>query len=162
MTARAVTARAATARAATARAGFAAPLAVLVLLAVALLGALGVDAVIGESRAARAGYLEARAAALAESALAEALAIQLDSVAGVAPPGTRLFSLASDVAGQARATAVVLQHGLVMVTARAEANAGGVRAIAGRRWLARIVGSGDGTGEARLAAVSPNGWLAVP
>lgn len=149
-------------RAVKACAGFAAPLAVLVLLAVALLGALGVDAVIGESRAARAAHLEARAAALAESAMAEALATRLDSAAAAAPPGTRLFSLAADVAGQARATAVVLQPGLVVVTARAEANAGGLRAIAGRRWLARIRGSGDGTGEARLEAVSSNGWLAVP
>lgn len=145
-----------------ARAGFAVPLAVMVLFAVSLFGVLAVDAVIGESRAARAAHLEARAGAVAESALVEAFGIRLDSAARTAPAGTRLFSIASGGAGHVRATAVVVQPGLAIVTVRAEAAAGGVRAIAGRRCLAAIGTPGAGTGEARLAAVAPNGWLALP
>lgn len=146
----------------TRRAGFAAALAVMVLLAVSLLSALAVDAVIGESRAARAASLEARAGALAESALAAALAIRLDSVAMTAPAGTRLFSLVGGGAGDTHVTGVVLQPGLALVTARAIVTARGVRSIAGRRFLAMIRPSGEGPGEARLDAVTPNGWLAVP
>lgn len=149
----------------TARAGFAAPLAVAVLLAVSLLGLLAVDAVIGESRAARAAHLEARAGALAESALADALGARLDSAAGGAPAGTRLFSLAVPGGageGRATATAIVLQPRLVMVTSRAEVRSGAIRAIAGRRCLALVRASVGGAGEARLGVVVPNGWLAVP
>ncbi len=134
----------------------------MVLLAVSLLSALAVEAVIGESRAALAATLEARAAAFAESAVAAALATRLDSVATRAPPGTRLMSLAAGAADDVRVTGVVLQPGLVLLMVRAVVAARGVRTIAGRRCLALIRPSPDRNGEAQLELLTPNGWLAVP
>lgn len=146
----------------TPRQGFAAPLAVLVVIAASLLSVLAVDAALGESRAARAALLEVRAAVMAESVLVATVGTRLDSVAAYTPPGARLFTAVTGGGDSASASVVVLQPGIVLIAVHVEARMGGVRAIAGRRCFATIRAFRGVAAEARLDPLPANGWLPVP
>lgn len=146
------------------RPGFAAALALLVLVALALLGALAVDAALGSLRTGTAALVEARARALAESGLARALVQRLDSTARRVPAGSMLMAFADsdDDGDSVTVRAQVVQPGVARILVTAIARRGRFRGIAGRYAFAAMAGDSVVPGEVTLSPLGALWWAAVP
>lgn len=144
------------------RAGFAMPLAILIMLALALISALGVEAALGALRADTAGVVEAHAAVRAETGLARALAHRVDSTALGDPPGTVLFTLAETLPDTVTVVAQVLERGVARVLVTAVVRRAQFRGIAGRYAFAVITADSTMPGRLRLRPLPSNWWVAVP
>jgi len=121
----------------TARRGVALPLALFVLLLLALLVALVLDSAVQDLRIARADVGVARAEAAVESALADLLAAPVDSAFLVLPRGAARQSVATVGGDTARVAVQPLGGGLARVVAMVRSSAAGVRADAGAVVLLR-------------------------
>ncbi|HVZ48471.1 MAG TPA: hypothetical protein VG916_06790 [Gemmatimonadaceae bacterium] len=144
------------------RRGFAVPLAVLVLIVLALLAALGIDAALGALRTGDAAAVEARAAARAESGLAKAFVQPLDSAARRLAAGSALFTVVESDPDTVVVRAQVVQPGVVRVTATAVARRGQFRGIAGRYAFATIVADSAPMAGAILRRLPSRWWVAIP
>jgi hypothetical protein len=120
------------------------PLALFMLMALALLVALLFEGAVQELRTARGEVAGARAQAAAATALADQLATHPDSAQLALPRGA--VSARIEASG-AETTRVVLQSlggGMVRVSAHARAWSGGMRADAEHTGLFRIVADSAG------------------
>jgi hypothetical protein len=144
------------------RRGFAVPLAVLVLIVLALLAALGIDAALGALRTGDAASVEARAVARAESGLAKAFVQPLDSAARRLAAGSPLFAFVDPEIDTVIVRAQVVEPGVTRVTATAVARRGRFRGIAGRYAFATIVADSPSSAGAILRPLPTRWWTAIP
>lgn len=144
------------------RPGFAVPLAVLVLIILALLAALGIDAALGELRTGTASLVEARAGALAETGLAKALVQRLDTAARHLAAGSVLFVVLEAQPDTVMAMAQVVEPGVARVTVSAVARRGALRGIAGRYAFASIVPDSVVATETVLRPFAERWWVSLP
>jgi hypothetical protein len=145
------------------RRGFVLPLALFMLLVIALLTAILLEGAVQELRTARGGVAAARAAAAAGSGLTTLLVSRPDSTTLVRPRGS--LSAATTVSG-AETTAVTLQS-LGSGTFRAVSSArvwyGGVRADASVLGLIRILPDSAGPpGSLRYGRLPGWWWAPLP
>lgn len=141
--------------------GFAVPLAVVLLVALALLTALVLEAALGEFKTDVALLEESRAAAAVEGALATALVQRLDSAALHRPPGTvvaRTFEAVDSVA----TTVQMLGSPLARVMASVVLRSSGVRAIAGRAAYVRLRVVPGNSAELALEPLTSFWWASTP
>jgi hypothetical protein len=145
------------------RAGFALPLALFVLLVIALLAAALLEGAVQELRTARGDVAAARAAGVAGSALTDLLGSRPDSALLGRPRGSA--STYAIVAG-AETTAVTVQSlgaGTVRVVAAARVWSGGARADAAELGFARIVADSAGPpGTLRYRRLPGWWWAQLP
>lgn len=144
------------------RGGFAVPLAVLIVIALAFLTALMLDAAVAEFRSGEAWLSESRAAAAAETASAEALATRLDSAVLLVSAGTVVLRRVQTGADSVSTILQVLGPGLARLTVFATNGAGRLRAIAGRQIFVRMAPSPDTPGEVELRPLMGPAWVAIP
>lgn len=144
------------------RNGFAVPLAILIVVALALLTALMLDTAVAEFRGGDAWLSAARAVAAAETAAANGLGARLDSAALQMPAGTVVLSITEPESGSALVTVQILAPGLARLTVFASTGTGRLRAIAGRQVFVRIVAAADVPGELVLTPLPGPGWAAIP
>lgn len=144
------------------RGGFAMPLAILVILALALISALGVEAALGALRSDTAGVVEAQAAVRAETGLATALAHRVDSAALRGSAGTVLFTLVETLRDTVTVVAQVVEPGVARVVVTAIVRRAQFRGIAGRYAFTRLVVDSATPGRARLRPLPANWWAAMP
>lgn len=120
-------------------AGFALPLALVIVLALALLESLLIEGAVARLRTSASSLSAAVAAAAAESALARTLATRFDSLAAMSGPGATLMAESAPPPDSLVLTVVVLQPGLARIHIAATTIRGPVRAIAGRTAYVEIV-----------------------
>ena len=144
------------------RRGFALPLAVVILIALSLLAALGIDAAMGALRAGTAGMVEARANALAETGLTRALAQRLDTATLRLPAGATLFAGSDATADTVTAVAQVVEPRTVRVAVAAVVRRARFRGFAGRYAFAVIEPDSTVSGVAALRPLPSNWWVATP
>jgi Tfp pilus assembly protein PilX len=144
------------------RHGFAAPLAVVLLIAIALLALLLIEGALGEVRASSAAYAESRLVSAAESALADALARRLDSTALSAAPATLLFETAGTAADSVVARVELVAPRVARIAVRARSRNPRVRVFAGVSALVALQASPTVTGEVILRPLAPNWWVGRP
>lgn len=139
--------------------GFALPLALAIVLAVALVEVLLIDGALARARGASSAAAETAAAAAAESALALGLALRLDSSAIRQPAGTTLASWSSPAPDSTWLTVRVMQPGIARVAAKASVMRAGLRAIAGRSAYVEIELDPAFPGEAALRPLPRLWWV---
>ena len=144
------------------RGGFAVPLAVLIVIALAFLTALMLDAAVAEFRSGEAWLSESRAAALAETASAEALATRLDTAVLLVSAGTVVLRRVQTGVDSVAASVQVLGPGLARLTVFAAIGMGRLRAIAGRQIFVAMIPSPGAPGEVELRPLAGPGWVAIP
>lgn len=140
----------------------AAPLALGVLIALALLAALFLEASLADLRAGRASLGSARAAATAEEALERALASRLDTAAASRPVGTLLLEYRTGGVDSVSTTIRRLQPGLAEVQVRVRVRSGGFRVVAGRQVYVRLRADSLSAGELVLRPIPGHWWVATP
>jgi Tfp pilus assembly protein PilX len=145
------------------RRGFVLPLALFMLLVIALLAAALLEGAVQELRTARGDLAGARAAAAAGSALTDLIASRPDSALLALPRGSISTSVA--IAG-AETTAVTLQAmgaGTVRATTVARVWAGGARADASALGFVRIIPDSAGPpGSLRYRHLPGWWWAQLP
>lgn len=150
-------------RAVAGRRGFVLPLALFMMLVIALLTAGLLDAAVQELRSARGDVVAARALAGAGTALSDFLASRPDS-ARLARPRGAVESWA--VEGAADTTQVVVQalgNGMLRVTATARVWSGGLRGDAANVGFVRIVPDpGGAPGSLRYRRLPGWWWAQLP
>lgn len=144
------------------RTGIAAPLALVVLVAMALLSTLFVDAALGELRAGSASLATARVGLTAEGALAEGLAVLLDSAVVARPPGALLFTQQAPGADSVVTTGRIIQSGVAEIRVTAISRRGGFRVLAGRVAFATIAPDSLHAGAFGLRPLPAQWWVATP
>ncbi len=146
-----------------ARRGFVLPLALFMLLAMALFVALLLEGAVQELRIARGDVAGARAQAAAGTALSDFLASHPDSALLARPRG--FFASGSSTAG-AETTRVTLQslgNGMLRVTASARVWSGGARGDAANLGFVRIVPDSSGSpGSLRYRRLPGWWWAELP
>jgi Tfp pilus assembly protein PilX len=144
------------------RPGFALAAALIVVIAVALMVALLVDASGARARMAAADLDAARLASDAETVLATALGERLDTAQAKARPGTVVATVGADPPLMAVGEIEALGLGLVRVSASARTGSGTVRGLIGRTAFARLVPDSGAGGGVRLMTLPGGGWAPVP
>lgn len=144
------------------RRGFALPLAVVILIALSLLAALGIDAALGALRGGTAGMVEARANALAETGLARALAQPVDTATLRLPAGATVFAWSDTSADTITAVAQVVEPRTVRVAVAAVVRRAEFRGFAGRYAFAVIELDSTVSAGAALRPLRSNWWVATP
>jgi Tfp pilus assembly protein PilX len=143
--------------------GFALPLALFMLLVIALLAAILLDGAVQELRIARGDVAGSRAQAASGSALADMIAARSDSAVLARPRGA-IYS-ASSGAG-AESTTVTMQslgNGLVRASASSRFWASGVRGEASSMAFVRIVPDSAGPpGTLRYRRLQGWWWAQIP
>jgi len=148
-------------RAGPGRRGIVLPLALLVLVAVALLAALLFDAGVQEVRAARGGVAAARAMAALERALADLMTAPLDSAVLAPTPGTVTRTVNVGPGDSADVVVQAIGRGTVRVVIRAGAREARARAAEGVVAFLRVVAdSSEGVPVLRLRPLP--GWWRAP
>ncbi|HEY2850671.1 MAG TPA: hypothetical protein VGI97_12390 [Gemmatimonadaceae bacterium] len=152
-----------TARRACARAGFALPLALFTLAAIALLAALLLQGSIEDLRLARGDVAFTRAQAAAGSALSDMLAAAPDSASLALPVGS---TTAATIVAASETTRVAVQSlgvGVVRVTAASRVWSGGVRADAQNVAFVRVISDSAGVpGSLRYQRLPGWWWAQIP
>ena len=144
------------------RKGFAVPLAILVVIALALVTALMLDSAVAEFRSSNAWYAESQATAAAETASAVALSTRFDTAALHASAGTALLrhvDIADDTVG---VVVQALGEGLARLTVSVASGHGRLRVIVGRLIFLRMVESADVGSELNLVPLGSLSWVATP
>ncbi len=136
-----------------ARAGIALPLALLVMIVVAMFAALLLDSSVQSARASNGSVAAARAQSVTESALAGVLAAPLDSTGAQAAVGTVIVSRLDRAADSAVARVLVLSGSLRRVDVRGVSGVGSARGVAGAVAYLRVVA--DSSGPVRLWRLRP-------
>lgn len=144
------------------RLGFAAPLAIVMLIAVALLALLMLEGALGEMRAGSAIASEARVAGKAESALAGVLARRFDTSVVSLPQGSVVVDEATGGADSVRSMVQLAGGGLARVIVRVQSAGPGVRVFAGRDAFAVLRPHPSVPGELVLQPLAGNWWLSTP
>jgi hypothetical protein len=144
------------------RAGFAAPLAVTMLIAVALLALLLIEGALGEVRASSATAAEARVAAAAESGLADLVARRFDSTVLALPSGALVWQGALPSADSVIGRVEVLGAGIARLVITARSGNAKLRVIAGIRGFVTLAASPTLPGAVVLAPLADNWWVATP
>jgi Tfp pilus assembly protein PilX len=144
------------------RAGIAAPLAVIMLIAVALLGLLMMEGALNELRTGAAAVAESRVAARAESALAQALVQPLDTSALSRPPGSVLLEEASASPDSTILRIAALGQGLVRLTVRVSSGDRHLRVYAGRIALLGLRTDSAVPSQVRMVPIKAHWWVASP
>lgn len=146
-----------------ARRGFVLPLALFMLMVMALFVALLLEGAVQELRIARGDVAGARAQAAAGTALSDFLASHPDSALLARPRG--FFASGSSTAG-ADTTRVTLQslgNGMLRVTASARVWSGGARGDAANLGFVRIVPDSSGSpGSLRYRRLPGWWWAQLP
>lgn len=145
------------------RGGFAVPIAIVMLIAIALLAALMIEGAVAEVKTGGAVSAQSRIDAALETSVAALMANRLDS-AGVAaaPPGSVVSQSATSGADSAIAAVQLLAPGLAKLRVVVQSRPGSVRVIAGRIAFLRIVPDSLHPGELKLEPLAPNWWVATP
>jgi hypothetical protein len=145
------------------RGGFVLPLALFMLLVVALLAAVLLEGAVQELRTARGDVAGARAAAAAGSALTELLASAPDSALLNRPRGSLSTSIVIAGAETTSVTLGPLGGGMVRVVAAARVWSGGARADASALGFVRIVTDSAGPpGSLRYRHLPGWWWAQLP
>jgi Tfp pilus assembly protein PilX len=144
------------------REGFAAPLAVVMLIAVSLLVLLMLEGALGEVRTGAAAASAARVTAAAETAMAEALGRPLDSTVFQLAPGSIVWQqhLAGPDSVVSRIQVLGGSVARIVVTARSRANR--FRVFAGIWAFAKLRPSNTVPGELELTPLGASWWAATP
>ncbi len=144
------------------RAGVAAPLSLAVLIAVALLAALFLEASLADQRAGRASLGAARAAAVAEEALERALASRMDTSAASRPVGAVLLE---NRTGGIDSVATIVRHiqpRFAEVRVSVRGRSGGFRVLVGRLAYASLRPDSLAPGDLVLRPLPGNWWVPFP
>lgn len=144
------------------RGGFAVPLAVVLLIAVALMASLLLEAALSELRAGSAARAESRVVVAAESALAQGMAVRLDTAVLRLTAGARPLSQTRVEAESVRVELQVVQPGLARLLVSATSGATGIRVSVGRTALVSFRRDSLIPGEVVLSPIGPDWWIAVP
>jgi hypothetical protein len=145
------------------RGGFVLPLALFMLMVIALLAALLLEGAVQELRSARGDVAGARAQAAAGSALADFLASRPDSSLLARPRGVTSAGSSPIGAETTRVSLQSLGNGLLRVTAGARVWSGGVRGDAANLGFVRIVpDSGGPPGTLRYRRLPGWWWAQLP
>lgn len=142
--------------------GFALPLAVMLLVAVSLIAALLFDAALGHLRTGAAELGQARAESAAETALAAALAVRLDTSTASLAPGALLVSSVSPGPGAASTFVHKLASPFARVVIRAQFAGGHLRVSAGRVAIVVLAADSAVPGELRMRPAGGPWLVAVP
>jgi hypothetical protein len=144
------------------RPGFAAPLAIVMLIAVALLALLMVEGALGEVRAGSAVAAEARVIRRAETVLAEMLARGFDSSVVSLPSGSVLLHESTGGPDSAFAVIQLAGGGIARVAITVRSAGSGVRVFAGRQAFVSLRPNPDVHGELILSPLAGNWWVTTP
>jgi hypothetical protein len=144
------------------RQGFAAPLAVTLLIAIALLVFLLLESALAELRAGSAAAAEARVVAAAETMLAQALTWRLDSGVLAHPAGTLLRTESGSSPDSTVARVESLATGLARISVTAQSRNSRIRVFVGIRALVRLQTAPASPAEVIMAPLPDNWWVAVP
>jgi hypothetical protein len=144
------------------RAGFAAPLAIVMLIAVALLALLMLEGALGEVRSSSAVASEARVVGKAESALAGMLGRTFDSTAASFPAGAVLAQESTGGVDSVHAVVQLAGGGVARVVVRVRSTGGAIRVLAGRQAFAALRPHPSLPGELILAPLAGNWWVTTP
>ena len=144
------------------RDGFAAPLAVVTLVASSLLALLLLEAALGEVRSGAAEIAEARVTAAAETALTDALARRLDSSVLQLAPGSLVWQQSSVSRDSVVARIQVLGGAVARIVVTARSREPRLRVFAGIRAYVSFRPSLIVPGEVELAPLGADWWAATP
>lgn len=144
------------------RRGFAVPLAVLIVIALAFLTALMLDAAVAEFRSGDAWLSESRAVAAAETESAEVLATRLDSAVLLVSAGTVVLRRVQTGVDSASTILQVLGPGMARLTVFVTSGTGRFRAIAGRQIFVRMALAPGTPAEVELRPLPGPAWIAIP
>ncbi len=144
------------------RSGVAAPIALAVLIALALLSALFIEASLADRRAGRAALGAVRASAVAETALERGLAYRLDSAAASGPVGAVLLHAQIGGVDSVETTIRRLQPGLMEVRVRVSTRSGGFRVVVGRVAHVRLRPDSLAPYGLALQPLPGHWWVATP
>jgi hypothetical protein len=139
------------------------PLALFMMMAIALLTALLLDGAVQELRSARGDVAAMRAEAAAGTALADLLASRPDSALLASPRGAVATGSVAAGADTTRLTIQSLGNGMLRVTAGARAWSGGVRGDASTLGYVRIGPDSSGPpGTLRFRRLPGWWWSQLP
>ena len=144
------------------RSGFAVPLAVVLLIAIALMASLLLEAALGELRAGSAARAESRVVVAAESALARTIATRLDTAVLNLPAGALAVSETRVAAESVHVQVQVVQPGLARLMVMAAAGATGIRVFAGRTALVVFRRDSLVSADVMMLPIGPDWWTAIP
>jgi Tfp pilus assembly protein PilX len=145
-----------------ARDGFALAAALVVVIAVALIVAMVVDAAGARARMAAAELDAVRRTSDVESALAAAMGARVDTAAARARAGLVVAHVGSGAPGSAAADIEAIAPGLVRVVAALQPSSGIVRGLIARVAFARIGPDSARAGTLRLIPLPGGAWAPVP
>jgi hypothetical protein len=139
------------------------PLALFMMMVIAMLAALLLEGAVQELRIARGDVAAAKAEAAAGSALADLLASRPDSALLARPRGAVSSAAAIGAGETTKVTVQSLGHGLLRVTSSARNWSGGVRGDAASLGFVRIVPDSSGPpGSLRYRRLPGWWWAQIP
>jgi hypothetical protein len=144
------------------RTGFAAPLAIVMLIAVALLALLMIEGALGELRTGSAVASEARIAGKAETALAALLATTFDTGVVSLPAGTVVLDETTGGADSIRSVIQLVGGRVARVLVRAHSATPGIRGFAGRQVFVKLRPNPAAPAELVLEPLAGNWWVMSP